>query len=73
MVACSNPVDAYWMIQQAIASDDPVIFLEPKRRYREKAELDDAATPDAAVHLAGGARRARDVTVLAYGPMVKTA
>jgi pyruvate dehydrogenase E1 component beta subunit len=31
VVACSNPVDGYWMIQQAIASDDPVIFLEPKR------------------------------------------
>ena len=40
VVACSNPVDAYWMIQQAIASDDPVIFFEPKRRYWEKAEVD---------------------------------
>ena len=46
VVACSNPVDAYWMIQQAIACDDPVIFLEPKRRYRDKAEVDESATPD---------------------------
>ena len=45
VVACSNPVDAYWMIQQAVASDDPVIFFEPKRRYHEKAELDETATP----------------------------
>ena len=53
VVACSNPVDGYWMIQQAIACDDPVIFLEPKRQYHaDKAELDDTATPDAAVHLA---------------------
>jgi pyruvate dehydrogenase E1 component beta subunit len=33
VVACANPADAYSMIQQAIASDDPVIFFEPKRRY----------------------------------------
>ena len=47
MVACSNPVDGYWMIQQAIACDDPVIFLEPKRQYHaDKAELDEDATPD---------------------------
>ena len=47
VVACSNPVDGYWMIQQAIACDDPVIFLEPKRQYHaDKAELDESATPD---------------------------
>ncbi len=59
VVACSNPVDGYWMIQQAIASDDPVIFLEPKRQYHaDKAELDDRRRPpDAAARLARGARR----------------
>ena len=47
VVACSNPVDGYWMIQQAIACDDPVIFLEPKRQYHaDKAELDETATPE---------------------------
>src|SRR3712207_3047706 len=45
VVACSNPVDAYWMIQQAIACDDPVIFFEPKRRYWDKASLDLAVPP----------------------------
>ena len=45
VVACSNPVDAYWMIQQAVASDDPVIFFEPKRRYPEKGRGGRAATP----------------------------
>ena len=72
VVACSNPVDAYWMIQQAIAADDPIVFFEPKRRYWEKGELDEQATPDplfsSRVVMAGA-----DVTVLAYGPMVKTA
>src|SRR6478672_11362445 len=43
VVACSNPADAYWMIQQAIASDDPIVFFEPKRRYWEKGEVDMAA------------------------------
>ena len=37
VVAVSNPVDAYWGIQQAIAHPDPIVFLEPKRRYWEKA------------------------------------
>ncbi len=47
VVACSNPVDGYWMIQQAIAHDDPVIFLEPKRQYHaDKAELDEDVEPD---------------------------
>ena len=51
VVACSNPVDGYWMIQQAIACDDPVIFLEPKRQYHaDKAELDETAHARPAVH-----------------------
>ncbi len=72
VVACSNPVDAYWMIQQAIASDDPIVFLEPKRRYWEKGELDEDAQPDP-LHVSRVVRPGTDVTVLAYGPMVKTA
>jgi len=71
VVTCSNPVDAYWMIQQAIASDDPIIFFEPKRRYHERAELDESLTP-APLHSARLARPGTDVTVIAYGPMVKT-
>src|SRR5262249_3555124 len=45
-VTCSNPVDAFSMIQQAIASDDPVVFFEPKRRYWDKAEVDPAGEFD---------------------------
>ena len=71
VVACSNPVDAYWMIQQAVASDDPVVFFEPKRRYHEKAEVDEAASP-IPLHAAQVVREGADVTLLAYGPMVKT-
>jgi pyruvate dehydrogenase E1 component beta subunit len=75
VVACSNPVDAYFMVQQAIASDDPVIFYEPKRRYWEKADLDESMTFEQAapLHSARVLREGTDVTVAAYGPMVKTA
>ena len=73
VVACSNPVDGYWMIQQAIASDDPVIFLEPKRQYHaDKAELDESATPEP-LFSSRVVRRGTDATVVAYGPTVKTA
>ena len=73
VVACSNPVDGYWMIQQAIAHPDPVIFLEPKRQYHaDKAELDETATPDP-LFSSRVVAQGSDVTVLAYGPTVKTA
>jgi 2-oxoisovalerate dehydrogenase E1 component beta subunit len=71
VVACSNPVDGYWMIQQAIAHDDPVIFLEPKRQYHaDKAEIDDTATP-APLFSSRVVRAGEDLTLLSYGPMVK--
>jgi pyruvate dehydrogenase E1 component beta subunit len=75
VVACSNPVDGYFMVQQAIAMDDPVIFYEPKRRYWEKADLDESLTLEQAapLHHARVLREGTDVTVAAYGPMVKTA
>ena len=71
VVACANPVDAYWMIQQAVASDDPVIFFEPKRRYHEKAEVDETAAP-VPLHSAQVVRPGRDATLVAYGAMVRT-
>jgi pyruvate dehydrogenase E1 component beta subunit len=70
VVAVSNPHDAYWMIQQAVASDDPVIFFEPKRRYHERGEVDEAADPRP-LHAANVLREGTDVTLLSYGPMFK--
>jgi len=74
VVACSSPEDAYFMIQQAIASDDPVIFFEPKRRYWEKGQVDTSLGLDAAapLHSARVVRPGTDATIVAYGPMVKT-
>ncbi|WP_422772604.1 alpha-ketoacid dehydrogenase subunit beta [Plantactinospora sp. WMMC1484] len=75
VVACSSPQDAYTMIQQAVASDDPVVFLEPKRRYHEKGQVElDAPVGDAyPLHASRVVRPGRDGTLLAYGPMVRTA
>jgi len=74
VVACSGPADAYTMIQQSIRSDDPVIFFEPKRRYWDKAEVDTAAGLDGALPLTAARTvvEGTDVTVLAYGPLVRT-
>jgi 2-oxoisovalerate dehydrogenase E1 component beta subunit len=72
VVTCSNPSDAYWMLSQAIDCDDPVIFFEPKRRYWAKGEVDVAGTP-APLHKAQVVRPGKDVTLVAYGPMVATA
>ncbi|HEY3259545.1 MAG TPA: alpha-ketoacid dehydrogenase subunit beta [Pseudonocardiaceae bacterium] len=71
VVSCSSPVDAYWMIQQAIASDDPIMFFEPKRRYWEKAELDVTVPPDP-LFSSRVIRPGSTATVVAYGPMVRT-
>ncbi|WP_426766576.1 alpha-ketoacid dehydrogenase subunit beta [Pseudarthrobacter sp. 1G09] len=75
VVTVSNPQDAYTVIQQAIVSDDPVLYFEPKRRYHDKGEVDEAAGLDAADPM-GQARvltDGTDVTLVAYGPLVKTA
>ncbi|WP_166790415.1 alpha-ketoacid dehydrogenase subunit beta [Cryobacterium sp. Sr47] len=71
-VTPSNPADAYSMLREAIASDDPVIFMEPKSRYWSKAEL---ALPvrTAPMNQAVVVREGADVTLIAYGPTVKTA
>jgi 2-oxoisovalerate dehydrogenase E1 component beta subunit len=72
IVTPSNPNDAYWMIQQAIASDDPVIVFEPKRRYWQKGAVN-LDTPPMPLHNARLMREGSQVTLLAYGPMVTTA
>ncbi|RAY13629.1 alpha-ketoacid dehydrogenase subunit beta [Actinomadura craniellae] len=72
VVSCSNPVDAFTMIQQSVASPDPVIFFEPKRRYWDKADVETDSTDWTPLHRAKVVRPGDDVTLLAYGPMVKT-
>ncbi|MCM0617195.1 alpha-ketoacid dehydrogenase subunit beta [Arthrobacter sp. TS-15] len=75
VVAVSNPQDAYTMIQQAIASDDPVLYFEPKRRYHDKGDVDETLDLSTALPLdkAAVVTAGSDVTLVAYGPLVKTA
>lgn len=75
VIAVSNPDDAYRCLRQAIASDDPVIFFEPKRLYHHKGDVHlEAPLADAApMGLARVVREGRDATLIAYGAMVGTA
>ena len=79
IVSPATAADGYTMIQQAIASPDPVIFLEPKARYWDKGEVDLAAPVDLTekgwrrLHQARTVRTGEDLTIVAYGPSVSTA
>jgi 2-oxoisovalerate dehydrogenase E1 component beta subunit len=74
VISVSNPQDAFAMIQQAIACDDPVLFFEPKRRYHVKGEVDEEvdlgsfSLEQARVEIPG-----EDVTLVAYGALVQVA
>jgi len=74
VISPSNPMDAFVMVQQAIACDDPVVFLEPKRRYWDKADVDEAADLAAmpSPFTARVVRPGTSATVACYGPMVRT-
>jgi 2-oxoisovalerate dehydrogenase E1 component beta subunit len=74
VVACADAADAFAMIQQSIACDDPVIFFEPKRRYWDKGEVDVASGLASALPMdqAKTVLEGSDVTLLCYGPLVRT-
>ncbi|WP_426183315.1 alpha-ketoacid dehydrogenase subunit beta [Microbacterium sp. TWP3-1-2b2] len=75
VITVSNPQDAYRCLQQAIASDDPVIFFEPKRLYHHKGDVDlDASLADAPpMGVARVMREGSDATIITYGAMLATA
>jgi pyruvate dehydrogenase E1 component beta subunit len=72
VISPSNSNDAYWMIQQAIESNDPVIFFEPKRRYWQKGMVN-LDSPPSSMHDAKVIREGSQVTLVSYGPMIPTA
>ena len=72
IITPSNANDAYWMIQQAAACHDPVIYFEPKRRYWLKGEVD-TETPALDAFKAQVVRSGDDATIVAYGPLVPVA
>ena len=69
VVSPSNPHDAYWMMREAIASNDPVIFFEPKSRYWPKGEVN-LETSGIPLHASRVVRTGTQVTVLGHGAMV---
>lgn len=72
IITPSNAHDAYWMIQQAAACQDPVIFFEPKRRYWLKGEVD-TESPALDAFKAQVVHPGTDATIVAYGPLVPIA
>jgi 2-oxoisovalerate dehydrogenase E1 component beta subunit len=72
VVTPGTPSDAYRLLRQAIDCPDPVIFLEPKRRYwaKETTTLD-ISGPD--IQTAVVRRTGTDATLITYGGLVTTA
>jgi len=69
VVSPSTPHDAYWMIQEAIASNDPVMFFEPKSRYWPKGAVD-LSSNGAPLHSSRVLREGTEVTLVGHGAMM---
>ncbi|MBS1696070.1 MAG: alpha-ketoacid dehydrogenase subunit beta [Actinobacteria bacterium] len=72
VVVPASASDAYWLLREAIASPDPVIYLEPKRRYWAR-EVVDTTVRGLPIGRAAVRRTGEHVTVLTYGSLVATA
>lgn len=71
VVSPSTPQEAYSLLRAAIDSPDPVVFMEPKKLYWSKGEVDTTATAE--LRKAQVVRDGSDVTLIAYGPSVAIA
>jgi 2-oxoisovalerate dehydrogenase E1 component beta subunit len=73
VVMPSSPTRAYGLLLSAIRDPDPVVFLEPTRLYRAAHEdvTDDGA--DMPLGYCFTLRSGRDVTIVAWGAMIKEA
>lgn len=71
VVSPATPQEAYSLLRAAIASPDPVIFMEPKKLYWMKGPVDTSVTAE--LGRAAIAREGSDVTLVAYGPSVQVA
>ncbi|MCY1145408.1 alpha-ketoacid dehydrogenase subunit beta [Actinoplanes sp. Pm04-4] len=72
VVTPSTPADAYTLLRESIASDDPVVFLEPKKLYWTKEEVELGVKPPS-IGRAVVRREGTDATLIAYGPSVPIA
>jgi 2-oxoisovalerate dehydrogenase E1 component beta subunit len=71
VVTPATNTDAYGLLRAAIEHPDPVVFLEPKRQYFTREELDPEPVPP--IGRAMVRREGRDATLIAYGPTVPVA
>ncbi len=71
VVTPGTPADAYVLLRQAIKCPDPVIFLEPKRRYWSKGIVSEQG--GVPMDRALVRRPGSDVTLIAYGGALATA
>ena len=72
VVAPATNADAYGLLRAAISGSDPVIFLEPKKHYFSKEEVD-VSVPVPPIGRAVVRRPGEDATLIAYGPSVPVA
>jgi 2-oxoisovalerate dehydrogenase E1 component subunit beta len=73
LVAPATASDAYALMREAIASPDPIVFLEPKKLYWSKEEVDLSAGFSSEIGKAVIRRAGTDATLIAYGPSVPVA
>lgn len=71
VVSPSTPQEAYSLLRAAIASPDPVVFMEPKKLYWSKGPVDTSITAE--LRKARVVREGTDVTLISYGPSVQIA
>lgn len=72
VLAPATNADAYGLLRAAIESPDPVVFLEPKKHYFVREEVD-AAAGVPPIGRAVVRRPGADATLIAYGPSVPVA
>jgi 2-oxoisovalerate dehydrogenase E1 component beta subunit len=75
VVSPATVTDAYTMLREAIRHPDPVVFLEPKKLYwsKENLELEALRSSAGSFGRAVVAREGTDATLITYGPSVSTA
>lgn len=72
VVIPSNPQDTYSLLRKSIQSDDPVVFLEPKKTYRAFSEEVDREK-EVELEKAKVRQEGEDVTLVAWGAMIPVA
>ncbi|HEV2638911.1 MAG TPA: alpha-ketoacid dehydrogenase subunit beta [Actinocrinis sp.] len=73
VVTPATPEDAYWLLRDAIVDPDPVVFMEPKKLYWAKQEVNLEVRGVGPLGRAVIRRSGRDATLVAYGPSIPVA